>query len=53
MVVRVLADAQERLVTREHFDAETKLLRWMIGASLAMSAGIIALLAKLVIVLPH
>lgn len=52
-VVRVLADAQDRLVTREHFDAETRLMRWMIGASLAMSAGILALLARIAVVLPH
>lgn len=52
-VVRVLADAQGQLVTREHFDAEIKLLRWMVGASLAMSAGIVALLARISITLPH
>ena len=45
-VVRVLADAQERLVTREHFDAKIELLRmenshtrWMIGALIALSAA--------------
>lgn len=42
-VVRVLAESQENLVTREHFDAETKLTRWMVGATLA---GVISLVLK-------
>lgn len=44
MVVRVLADAQENLVTREHFDSRIELLRtenghtrWMLGAVLALA----------------
>ena len=37
----------------QRLDYEIKLLRWMIGLSLAMSTGIIALLAKLFIALPH
>jgi hypothetical protein len=41
--VRVLADSQENLVTREHFDAETKLTRRMVGATLA---GVISLIVK-------
>jgi hypothetical protein len=43
-VVRVLADAQDRLVTREHFDTKIELLRmenshthWMIGALIALA----------------
>lgn len=51
-VVRIMADAQSNLVTREHFDAELKLLRWMIGASLAISSGIAVLLLKLFFSLP-
>ncbi len=42
-VVRVLVDSQENLVTREHFDAETKLTRWMVGATLA---GVVSLMLK-------
>lgn len=42
-VVRVLAESQENLVTREHFDAETKLTRWMVGATLA---GVVSLILK-------
>lgn len=45
-VVRVLADAQDRLVTREHFDTKIELLRmenshtrWMIGALIALAAA--------------
>ena len=43
-VVRVLADAQDRRVTREHFDTKIELLRmenahtrWMIGALIALA----------------
>jgi ATP-dependent protease HslVU (ClpYQ) peptidase subunit len=32
---------------------EMKLLRWMVGLSLALSSGTIVLLAKLFIALPH
>jgi hypothetical protein len=32
---------------------EMKLIRWMVGLSLALSMGIIALLAKLFFALPH
>ncbi|MBA1446518.1 MAG: DUF1640 domain-containing protein [Gammaproteobacteria bacterium] len=42
-VVRVLASSQENLVTREHFDAEMKLLRWMLGV---VMAGILSLIIK-------
>ncbi len=42
-VMRVLADFQQNLVTREHFDAETKLTRWMVGATLA---GVVSLILK-------
>lgn len=45
-VVRVLSDAQENLVTREHFDAKIELLRvesqhtrWMLGAVLALAVA--------------
>jgi hypothetical protein len=45
-VVRVLADAQDRLVTRDYFDTKIELLRmenshtrWMIGALIALSAA--------------
>ncbi len=43
-VVRVIADAQGTLVTREHFDAKIEILRienshtrWMLGAVLAVA----------------
>jgi hypothetical protein len=63
-VIRVIADAQTGLVTREHFDAEIKLLReqfaaeikllrWMIGASLAISTGTFLMLTRLFLVMPH
>jgi hypothetical protein len=32
---------------------EMKLIRWMVGLSLALSSGILALLAKLFFALPH
>jgi hypothetical protein len=45
-VVRVIADAQGALVTREHFDAKIEILRvenshtrWMLGAVLALAAA--------------
>ena len=34
-------------------NSDMKLMRWMLGLSLALSTGIIALLAKLFISLPH
>jgi hypothetical protein len=34
-------------------DSELKLLRWMVGLSLALSSGILALLAKIFLTLPH
>jgi len=36
-VVRVLADAQEHLVTPEHFDAKFEKLQWMIGILIALA----------------
>ena len=45
-VVRVMADAQGSLVTREHFDAKIDILRlenshtrWMLGAVLAVAVA--------------
>ncbi|SBT05225.1 conserved hypothetical protein [Candidatus Accumulibacter aalborgensis] len=45
-VVRVLSDAQDSLVTREHFDAKIEILRienahtrWMLGAVLAVAVA--------------
>ena len=38
---------------RSEINGEMKLMRWMIGLSLALSTGIIALLAKIFISLPH
>lgn len=45
-VVRVIADAQDGLVTREHFDSRIELLRtenthtrWMLGAVLALAVA--------------
>ena len=45
-VVRVMADAQSALVTREHFDTKIELLRtenthtrWMIGIVIALSVA--------------
>lgn len=34
-------------------DAEIKLLKWMVGLSVALSTGILALLARLIFTLPH
>lgn len=39
-VVRVLADAQSNMVTREHFDAKFALLQWMLTAVLALVIAI-------------
>ena len=38
---------------RTEINGELKLIRWMVGLSLALSTGTIALLAKLFIALPH
>ena len=38
---------------RTEINGELKLLRWMVGMSIALSTGTIALLAKLVFILPH
>jgi len=71
IVVRVIADAQESLISNltldhrlketelridsrfERVDGELKLLRWMVGMSIALSTGTIALLTKLLFLLPH
>ena len=39
-VVRVLADAQSNMVTREHFDTKFALLQWMLTAVLALVIAI-------------
>lgn len=50
-VVRVLAESQERLVTREHFDAKLEALELRLtiklGGLIAAGIGIIAALLKL------
>jgi hypothetical protein len=38
---------------RSETNGEMKLLRWMVGMSLALSTGTVALLAKLFFILPH
>jgi len=38
---------------RTEINGELKLLRWMVGMSIALSTGTIALLAKLFFILPH
>ncbi len=38
---------------RTEINGEMKLIRWMVGLSLALSSGILALLAKLFFALPH
>ena len=38
---------------RTEISGEMKLIRWMVGLSLALSSGILALLAKLFFALPH
>ena len=38
---------------RSELTGEMKLVRWMVGLSLALSTGTVALLAKLFIALPH
>lgn len=37
----------------QRLDYEIRLVRWMVGLSLALSTGILALLAKLTFTLPH
>ncbi len=44
-------DDIERLQLR--IDADFKLLKWMVGLSLAVSAGIFSILARLFFALPH
>lgn len=51
-VVKVLSQAQEQSVTKEHFDHETKLTCWMIGALFAVSITTMTLVFKIVISLP-
>jgi hypothetical protein len=41
VVVRVLADAQANLVTKEHFDAKFNLLQWMLAFNLAFTMAIL------------
>lgn len=49
-----LKETELRLDSRfERVDGELKLLRWMVGLSIALSTGTIALLAKLFFILPH
>jgi len=38
-VVRVVADAQEHLVTREHFDARLDKVNWMMGILIALAVA--------------
>ena len=40
-VVRVLADAQSNLVTREHFNAKFALVQWMLGINLALTMAVL------------
>lgn len=40
-IVRVIGDAQERLVTKEHFDSRFNLLQWMVGFNLALSLAVL------------
>ena len=56
----VMASGMQELPTkaditqlRTEINGEMKLIRWMVGLSLALSIGIIALLAKLFFALPH
>jgi len=52
-VVRVLSESQERLVTREHFDAKLELLEQRLiiklGGLIAVAAGVIIAMMRL----PH
>ena len=56
----VLSTGSQELATkgdlremRTEINGEMKLIRWMVGLSLALSSGILALLAKLFFALPH
>jgi hypothetical protein len=40
LIVQVISESQDRLVTREHFDSRFNLLHWMIGVHMAMTLGI-------------
>lgn len=40
-IVRVIGDAQERLVTKEHFDGRFTLLQWMLGVNLAFTMAVL------------
>jgi hypothetical protein len=40
-IVRVIGDAQERLVTKEHFDGRFNLLQWMVGFNLALTLAVL------------
>lgn len=62
-VVRVLSKSQERLVSTEHFDSklsimkveidgEFKLLKWMLGVSVAISISTLFMLIRLMMTLP-
>ncbi|MFA7239381.1 MAG: hypothetical protein WC091_04655 [Sulfuricellaceae bacterium] len=37
----------------QRLDYEIRLLKWMVGLSVALSTGILALLARLIFTLPH
>lgn len=36
-IIRVIGDAQDQLVTREHFDGRFTLLQWMLAFNLGLS----------------
>lgn len=38
-IVRVIGQAQDRLVTTDHFDSRFTLLQWMIGINLTVTLG--------------
>ena len=55
-LAEVFETGTQELATKsdiQRLDYEIKLLRWMIGLSLALSTGILAILAKISIALPH
>jgi hypothetical protein len=60
-LISVFSEAMERqLATKADvvrleakFDYELRLLKWMMGLSLAASAGILSLLARVFFALPH
>jgi len=56
----VLASGAQKLSTKSNLrelelriNSEIKLIRWMVGLSLAISTGILAMLFKLFFALPH